>query len=305
MEQIPGDVNHIVEAALDTSIEEWSKPETGAVADTYFVTLENGDRVVCKLGGANVWTGDVVEPEIVRLVRRETTLPVPAVRASGLIRHFDAPNRWAVYDFCSGAVPDVHAEMAYEQVVMEAGAALARLHTAFTFDQIGDFTITTQNDLEVVEPTGRTLLGSQIIEWPVTLRASDELRRPVLAHGDYHPGNLHVDGGSISAILDWGNSHVTHMGYSLARAETRFVDIPPVTNTSRLRRAFRDGYRKHVSIPPSYTEVVNFYRLLWVAQSCVNVLSIASTERGWIQLRRQVRNWLDRQRHRLEGELES
>ena len=291
MRRPPTAVNRIVAAALDSAVEDCSVPEEGAIADTYLLTLADGTRVVCKLGGESVWTEDVVEPCVLRLVRRETSLSVPDVLASGLIEGTSGPKRWGLYEFCPGTVPDVRTVATYEQVVSEAGAALARLHTAFSFEQIGGFVRDDQNDLDLVEPTDWNLRGSPIVDRVSTAVTSQQLRRPVLAHGDYRPGNLLVDDGSITAILDWANSHVTSAGYSLARAETRFVDVPPVAAKHRLRRAFRDGYRRHASIPSSYTEAVRFYRALWVAQSCVNVCKVTRTERGRIQLSRQLHNW--------------
>ena len=318
----------IVETALETSVEHCERAQGGAVSETFVVTLDTesrrGDserldgepqRVVCKLGGANIWTGDVVEPHVVELVRRKTDLPVPTVLASGSLRRTeferyrgDSPtDRWALYEFLDGTSPRETAIENRRTFVTTAGELLGRLHSAFRFDRIGGFVRATDG-LRVSEPTSRNLLASPLGRLPSLVTdergvstgdghfADSVDHRPVLDHGDYHPGNLLVEGSEITAVLDWGNAHVTDPEYALARAEIRLVDFADVTHSERrqLRQAFRDGYARHASLAPSYRDRAPVYRGLWLAQSGLNLGAIATTSRGRGQLWRQLKNWFSR-----------
>jgi aminoglycoside phosphotransferase (APT) family kinase protein len=118
--------------------------------------------------------------------------------------------------------------------------------------------------------------------------------QPVLSHGDLFPGNLLVDGGTITGVLDWGNAHVTTAGYALARAEMRFVDWFRFQGPERrrLRTALREGYREHRSLPPAYPELAGFYKTLWLGQSVDRVVRNLSSRRGRRQMKRHVRGLL-------------
>ncbi len=224
MKQAPATVSRIVERALGATVAQCVTPQTVAVAETYLLHLRDGRRdcpakVVCKIGGGNIWTGEVIEPEVTCYIGQHTSLPVPAVIASGSVQTIRGPRRWGLYEYCEGSVPDGFELRSYEPVVSQAGQLLGQLHDAWCFDSLGEFTreageLTTQ-------PPG---LKNLVARHPSRSNAW----QPVLAHGDYHPGNLLTESGSVSAVLDWGNAHVTDAGYSLARAEARFIDLPPV-----------------------------------------------------------------------------
>ena len=126
---------------------------------------------------------------------------------------------------------------------------------------------------------------------------SDHEHRPVLTHGDYRPGNLLVDErGSITAVLDWGNAHVTHAGYALAHAEAQFVDIHrlPRAERERLRRVFRTAYAEYAPLPADFDRHAPRYKGLWLGQSVANYTRIVRSARGRAQLRRQLENGLER-----------
>ena len=288
-------VEPIVERALGLSVIDCRRPKTGAVADTF--VLECADeprRVVSKIGGASIWTGDVVEPLVIDRVRSATAIPVPEVYATGSIRTGDERRRWALYEYVGGDVPRDCGRDTRRRLVRSAGEMLGELHAAFEFERIGGIA-RRGNDLVLREPSSRNLLASSTVGRVVpVVTAGDPDCRPVLDHGDFFPKNLLVDDGEITAILDWGNAHVTHAGYGMARAEARFVDLARVDRRerSRLRRAFRAGYADRARLPPSYDEQAPFYKGLWLAQSAVNLGYVARSGRGRVQLHRQLRNWV-------------
>lgn len=111
--------------ALDAEIRACWQPSGGAVADTFVVELEGGSRrVVCKRGGASIWTGDVIEPLVTGLVARETDLPVPEVLAHGSLRNVDSPTRWALYEYCDGVQPTVATPERRARLATRAGDIL-------------------------------------------------------------------------------------------------------------------------------------------------------------------------------------
>jgi serine/threonine protein kinase len=287
----------------------------------------NPGRAVCKVGGPSVRTGDVVEPLVVRLVGATTDLPVPAVLSTGQVHDRTGTRRhWALYEFCDGHAPtefDTLASAPRRRVLREVGSALGRLHATHRFERTGGLARTdgdvgeeshagtgragtnsgadgqahvsgdnrqtlTGGDLRICDPRGLHVpeSGRRLLRRAVGPDGVDP--QPVLTHGDLFPGNLLVaPDGSVTALLDWGNAHVTTAGYALARAEMRFVDWFrfPAGERERLRGALRAGYRTHRSLPPDYPRFGSLYKLLWLVQSGERHLRHALTSRGRRQLR--------------------
>lgn len=293
-------VPHFVETALHVPVTAVQSATAGAVADTYHVWLDSQarERVVCKCGGANIWSGDVIEPDIIDRVRAKTTLPVPAVLATGWLKAGQTRRRVAIYEFLDGTPGYACATGTHQAVIRQAGRLLGELHSTFSADRIGEFRYD-DGGLMFVEPTTRTLLASPLTAAFPVPTAGDEDWNPVLDHGDYFPGNLLLEDEELVAILDWGNAHVTHAGYALARAEARFVDLVVRDRKQRaaLRRELRAGYRERASLPASYDEHAPWFKLLWGLQSGVNLAHVATDARGRRQLRRQLSNWW----HRRDG----
>jgi len=287
-------VRRVVREGLGTGVERCRRASGGAVADTYLLDLAGDpERAVCKLGGASVWTAEVIEPLVARLVWAETDLPIPAVLASGAIRNTSGPDRWALYGYREGRSARTAGVAGRGWFLRAGGRLLGRLHEAFAFDRVGGLG-RADGALRLRQPARRNLLASSLVPVPGP-GGADGRPQPVLTHGDYQPSNLLVADGEVTAVLDWGNAHVTDAGYALARAETRFVDLPRLDDRRRAREAFRDGYASvRDGLPPGYTDRVARYRALWLAQSTLHVGAIAATPRGRRQLRRQVRNWLGR-----------
>ncbi|ELY55621.1 phosphotransferase family protein [Natronolimnohabitans innermongolicus] len=320
-------VARIVEDALERPVQSCRRPQSGSVAETVVCELadaatgadDDGNRVVYKRGGASVWTGDVIEPAVCELVGRRTGIPVPAVLATGRLERAaesdgdgndagasdDPDRRWAIYEHLSGTNPRPrYADLEPSirgRLVGDAGEQLGRLHGTATlaFDRVGGLSLETDRrsgarGLALCEPNGWHAVdpGPVVGSLPVPL-AGDDNCRPVLTHGDYQPSNLLVDGsGRVGAVLDWGNAHVTHAEYALARAEARFVDVYagrlPALERRRLRDAFRRGYREHAPLEAGFERRTRIYKLLWLVQSGANYARIVRSARGRRQVRRQL-----------------
>ncbi|TYL39608.1 aminoglycoside phosphotransferase [Natronococcus pandeyae] len=308
-----GDVlERIVEAALETELRSSRRPAAGSVADTVLLDLaDEPTQAVCKRGGRNVWTGDVIEPLVLELVGSETDLPVPAVLASGSLegRSLERDSaggldRWALYEFLPGENPGLRYRglepTVRRRLVREAGELLGRLHAtpSLAFDHVGGLARDGAT-LRLCEPNGWHAIDLQpaIERLPVPL-AGDPDCRPVLTHGDYQPSNLLTAAtGEITGVLDWGNAHVTHAEYALARAEARFVDLHAAHfdrgERDHLRNAFRTGYTRHARVDPGIDRRLPIYKLLWIAQSGANYGRIVRDARGRRQLWRQCRRLLE------------
>ncbi|WP_436346444.1 phosphotransferase family protein [Natronorubrum sp. FCH18a] len=324
-------VERIVAAAFEADVHSWYRPRSGSVGETVVCRLDGAvderdglpSRVVCKRGGASVWTGDVIEPDVLERIAEATDLPVPRVLATGSLEPEGAAcslvetdatgplERWAIYEFRRGTNPGPRYPnldpAARRRLVADAGEVLGRLHgtSALEFDRVGGVARSTGeygamgNGVRLCEPDGWHAVdpGRPLASLPVPL-AGDEDCRPVLTHGDYQPSNLLVDGeGAVTAVLDWGNAHVTHAEYALARAEARFVDSYAGrlsrNERRRLRRLFRRAYASRVPLEAAFDRRAPIYKLLWLVQSGVNYLRIARSPRGRRQLWRQCRRLLE------------
>jgi len=293
------DIEGLAESALGVTVRSVEPTTAGRMAATYLLELagEPG-RAVCKVGGPSVRTGDVVEPLVARLVGETTELPVPAVLSAGQVRDpAGTRHHWALYEFCEGEDPtkfDALAPAARRRVLRDVGRALGRLHDAHQFERTGGLA-REGDDLQIRAPRGLHVPGTgrRLLRRAAGPEGLDP--QPVLTHGDLFPGNLLVaPDGAVTALLDWGNAHVTTAGYALGRAEIRFVDWFrfPAGERERLRRALRAGYRTHRSLPPDYPQFAPLYKLLWLAQSGDRHLRHTLTSRGRRQLRDHLRSAL-------------
>jgi len=303
---IPQRVARIVEAALGCGVGSFERAAGGRMAETYLLGLD-GDpaRAVCKLGGPSVRTGDVIEPLVLRLVTATTDLPAPAVLASGMLRRgsndkaaddaaHPASDYWGLYEFRDGAPPtpfDALDADVRRGIVHDTGAFLARLHAAHQFERTGGLG-RTGSTLRICDHAGLNApeLARQLAGRSLDSAGAD--RQPVLTHGDLFPGNLLFEDGAITAVLDWGNAHVTTAGYALARAEMRFIDWFRFPSAERrdLRAALREGYRQHRSVPADYERLASAYKLLWLFQSADRIRRHLQSKRGRRQLQQHVRS---------------
>jgi aminoglycoside phosphotransferase (APT) family kinase protein len=290
----PPQVETIVETALDCTVCACETATGGRVAQTYLLELDGEpSRVVCKIGGPSVRTGAVIEPLVVALVTETTTIHCPECLGAGQLRdETDTPTHWALYEFCRGAVPTPFDELdvaRQRRIVRQTGAMLGELHATHQFDRTGglgrdgdSLTIETPAGLYVPER------GREIARQHPAIDPSEW--QPVLTHGDLFPGNLLVEGDTVTAFLDWGNAHVTTAGYALARAEMRFVDWFRFAADRRavLTDALRKGYCEHRPLPPDYETLGTAYKLLWLGQSAERVLRHLTNSRGRAQMRRHL-----------------
>lgn len=252
--------------------------------DTTVVDFVDGESVVVQLSR---------DPEALRLetalaraVNERTTIPVPRVLATGAI----AGRGYAVVERATGA--ELHERFVSldaegkRAIAATFGRGLAELHAAFSFDGYGALTahpVGTRFEFRASETSDwrrwfRTYVSEGIDALP---SAFDSLRehlvdavedaslpeRPesTLYPWDLRPGNALVGDDGISAVLDWGDPLAASPGLAVAKVEHLVADWY-LSDESRLRRAFRDGYG---SVRP-YPSVEPIYRVAAVVRSAVD-----------------------------------
>lgn len=299
MNQVPSRVEELVADEFQCSILSCEMPTSGRIGETYLLELDdNPGRVVCKMGGPSVRTGDVIEPLAVQLVEARTDVPVPEVYASGTLDGETGYRKhWALYEFMDGEVPSPFDSLdpaVRQRIVSESGEILGTLHATQPFNQIGGL-YRRDDELCVDDPHGLNFpkQGRRVARIHPQFR--DHEWEPVLSHGDFFPDNLLIDrDGSITAVLDWGNAQLTTSGYALARAEMRFIDwfSFPSQEETRLREALRDGYQQYRPLPPDYPELKRLYKGMWLAQSADRVFRHLLSSRGRQQMKRHLHSLL-------------
>jgi len=293
----PQRIKQVISAEFGSGICDCVKLNGGRAAETYRITLADGEtQIVCKIGGPSVRTGDVVEPLVLELVEQTTSLPAPSVLSSGRLTGGEQ-RPWALYEFCEGEQPTPYRRLDLEvqaQIIRDIGSILGELHTARSFERTGGLARDGET-LVIADPVGANFpdRGRHLLQ----RLDSDYDWQPVLAHGDLYPGNLLVDeDGSITGLVDWGNAHVTTAGYALARAKMRFIDwfrFRPV-HRNRLTDALAEGYREHSELPSDYPILSAYYETLWLAQSADRIRRHIQTSSGRQRLRKHVSSLLSR-----------
>jgi Ser/Thr protein kinase RdoA (MazF antagonist) len=220
------------------------------------------------------------EAALVRRIRAETSVPVPAVLAAGA----EAGVGFLVTAYVEGA--DLHERfvaLAPEQRVAVArtfGRSLASLHDAFRFDGVGRLAV--RNGGLVADDDWRDWFESYARDAVDRLPdAFDALRpqlRAVLVEDtppapstsrlypwDFRPGNaLYADGG-VTAVLDWEAPLAAAPALSVAKAEYLVADWY-VDDPAPLRAAFAAGYE---TVRP-YPDVWPAHRVAAVADTAVD-----------------------------------
>ncbi|MEU9479337.1 aminoglycoside phosphotransferase family protein [Streptomyces sp. NPDC048191] len=120
------------------------------------------------------------------------------------------PWPWSVYRWLQGRNPVAGAVPESERLAEELGAFVRALRRISPLDgppshrggPLGDRDELTR--AAVAELGGRVDTGAVTALWEECLRAPEHSGGPVWAHGDLSPGNVLVDEGRLSAVIDFG-----------------------------------------------------------------------------------------------------
>jgi aminoglycoside phosphotransferase (APT) family kinase protein len=259
---------------------------SGGCKDTYRVAL--GDRVVVVAFPREAWYERqfALEPALMRLLRRETTVPVPRVLASDVsgagrrpyhvTAAIDAENLDGRF---AGLDRDRQAAL-----VEQAGAALADLHRSVQFAASGPLVpADTERGVAVDDrPSWPAFLAERCAEWTDALRdgrfadlaptyeraltPASVLPKdvePVCLHFDYGPRNLLARGGTLAGVVDWGFAVAGHAEYDLFQFEKNVLlgqlDTPATRDA--LRPRLYAGYRDRRPLDEGWERRRAFYRV--------------------------------------------
>jgi len=246
---------------------------------TFLVSLTDGGRFVLQLCAERRWLR--TEVAVLRGLREQTAVPVPAVRAAGTASGV----AYAVTDHVAGE--DLHErfvaldDATQTRLADRFGAHLAEVHGAFRFEGYGEVTVEEGALVASGEDWPRWLRGyarRAIGRLPDELdglrddlvalveRAPLEPEPPArLFPWDFRPGNALVDDGTLAAILDWEAPLAADPALSFAKAEYLVADWY-VERSEPLRRAFRQGYSRVRDLPA----VASIHRVAAIADTAVD-----------------------------------
>ncbi len=250
--------------------------------ETAIARFPNRGPVVVQVAAEPAWIR--TEGALLRTIRERTFVPVPPVLAAGT----HAGVGYTLTAYVAGG--DLHERFhavgpsTRRELVRWFGAALARLHDAFTFEAYGRLTV-----------DGGGFAATQA-EWPAWFesygtRAVDRLppafddlaadllavvgslstnadaadHTPRLFPWDFRPGNALVADGSVTAVLDWEAPLSAAPALSVAKTEYLVADWY-VADPAPLRAAFREGYRSVRAMP----SVEPAHRVAAIAASAVD-----------------------------------
>ena len=205
------------------------------------------------------------EAAVATAVRERTATPVPRVVATGAVdgRPYVVSERAAGDDLHGRFVALSSADRV--GVVRAFGRHLAETHGSFAFEGCGAVVVDDDGGLGVPSPTpwDRWLRERARTACDALPAAFDDLRDRIrealkradlaadpattLFPWDVRPGNALVDGGELSAVLDWGEPLAAPPALSVAKAEHVVADW--YETPERLREHFRAGYRSVRTLP--------------------------------------------------------
>jgi aminoglycoside phosphotransferase (APT) family kinase protein len=111
--------------------------------------------------------------------------------------------------------------------------------------------------------------GTSLHNWAKRLAATVPDSEPVLTHNDLHPWNVLVEGGRMTAILDWANGGIGDPGLDFAGLPLEL--LPPMMA----------GYRE-VGDPPAFFEAAALRSWLGRAlEEMTDTMPVAAYARSW------------------------
>jgi aminoglycoside phosphotransferase (APT) family kinase protein len=158
------------------------------------------------------------------------TLPIPVPHRTGTPA-LDYPWRWSVLPWLNGSAADRNHPDAAEASAF--GAFLRSLHVAAPADAptnpfrgvpLTDRATATEERIERLRASTDLVTPAVTRLWSAALDAPIDTA-PTWIHGDLHPRNVLVNGGTISAVIDWGDIASGDPATDLAAIWMLFDDV--------------------------------------------------------------------------------
>jgi aminoglycoside phosphotransferase (APT) family kinase protein len=261
---------------------------SGGCKDTYRVELTDETVVVAFPREAWYERQFALEPALMALVRRETSVPVPRVLASDVSGADCRPYHvTAAIDAESldgrFAALDRDAQVA---LVETLGATLAELHRNVAFAASGPLGVA-DTDRGVAVDARRSwpaFLAELVDGWiddidggrfgdlvptyrhaltPESFLSVDV--EPVCLHFDYGPRNLLTRGRTLAGVVDWGFAVAGHAEYDLFEFEKNVLlgELDDEATREALRPHLYDGYRRARELDAGWERRRALYRVAY------------------------------------------
>lgn len=259
----------------------------GAVKETYALAGPDGEEYVVQVAAP----GDDrvrLAAELYDRVAEETSVPTPEIVDAGW-EHDTVP--YLVMERSDGDnIEHSYGDMDPDRVdaiVDQAGEMLGEAHASIELDGYG---FIGADDLEGSHDDWRQFMDERIAGYcsdlagtvfdmgALMLRVSqqwDQHRDAVpeepdasIVHNDYRPGNLLVDGDTVTTVLDWDNAYAGDALFDYVMAEHEFMS-PGDWDEDRneeVRDRFREAYERHHDVEDGRRQDV--YRMAaWLSEA--------------------------------------
>lgn len=195
-------------------------------------TFRLGERMMVRLPSAAGYAAQVEKEQYwLPKLAPHLTLPIPTPLAMGK-PEFGYPWHWSVYDWIDGETAAIEriadlSEFAADlagflnelyQIEAEDGLAPGR-HNFFRGGSVSVYDTETRQAIAQLQ--GKIDTAAVIAIWEEALNTT-WTQRPVWVHGDISWGNLLMNNGKLSAVIDFGSSAVGDPACDLAIAWTLF-----------------------------------------------------------------------------------
>jgi aminoglycoside phosphotransferase (APT) family kinase protein len=266
----------------------------GASHETFSAVSEDRELVVkiCDddwSGLPEFEKGFELDAPVLKLVREETSIPVPEVYASDSSEtEFDF--KYLVMEKVGGKDMYEHMEFPENQhLIRQTGELLGELHNKIEFEDFGGLKAT-ENGFVEVEPQDWGFMFKQLI-WKITSHLEkieaeetrDRIRniveenlhllesrdKPVLLHQEFSPRNMVGTSESINAVIDWERAISGDPEYDLATAEKHIIqaksgDPEPRENAEEIRKTLYEGYKSKRQLDQGWEKRRNLYYLPYI-----------------------------------------
>jgi aminoglycoside phosphotransferase (APT) family kinase protein len=267
---------------------------SGASHETFSAVSEDRELVVkiCDddwSGLPEFEKGFELDAPVLKLVREETSIPVPEVYA------YD--NSETEFNFKYIVMERVEGKEMYEfmeysenqHLIRQTGELLGELHNKIEFEDFGGLKAT-ENDFVEVEPQEWSSMFKQLI-WKITSHLEkieaqetrDRIRNiveenlhllesrdnPVLLHQEFSPRNMVGTSEGINAVIDWERAISGDPEYDLATAEKHIIqarDGNPEKreNAEQIRKILYEGYKSKRQLDQGWEKRRNLYYLPYI-----------------------------------------
>ena len=240
-------VDSVVRSVCGREVEGVVRLTGGGVNETYRVELRNDVAVVARIARQPVpWFAD---EEHVMAQARRVGVPTPEVLGVEQVDHDGELLSFSIQRLVPGrSLDELAGELPasdLERLVMDGGELLARVHSVVPDRGIRhELHPPDERFIARAARVAGEAFGSAaaaVVERGADLLREEVMTRPAprlsLAHGDWLPKHLLIDGGAIVGVIDWESAGPASPAFDLARWEVSAGD-PLHHRSDLLRRGY-------------------------------------------------------------------